>query len=114
MSDTSPGIVLIDFSLNQDIFCVIFTTLSTATLLGCWTKEGHFIIYLSYQMLFLILQLRVKHLLHLINNLDWEPIFLQKRLLPLESKTPENQMIRRKLLCRNLSLCGHLVHWLIE
>lgn len=114
MSGTSPGIVLIDFSLNQDIFCVILTTLSSATPLGCWTKEGHFIIYLSYQMLFLILQLWVKHLLHLINNLDWEPIFLQKRLLPLESKTPENQMIRRKLLCRNLSLCGHLVHWLIE
>lgn len=46
--------------------------------------------------------------------LDWGQIFWQQLLLPLESKTPENQMIRRKLLCRNLSLCGLLVHWHTE
>lgn len=110
MSDTTPHTVLIDFSLNQNLFCGIFVTFSSAAPLGGWIKEGYFITYLPYQILFLILRFWIKHLPHLINNLDWGQTFWQKLLLPLESRSPENQMIRGKMLCRNLSLFRHLVY----
>jgi len=39
MSDIIGGIILIDFSLNQDFFCGILVTFSSAAFLGVWIRK---------------------------------------------------------------------------
>lgn len=74
-SDTRPGNTLIDFSHNWGHLCGISATSSSAELFGVWIQKGPSITYQPYQMLSLILQLWIKHLLQLINTWTGDKYF---------------------------------------